>query len=396
MKIDFTSERKIAYPLNIIIFSLCRLWLFRNKHLWVFGARHGEKYDENSKYMFEYIQKHHSDKIRSVWLAKHQEVVEQVRARGYECYLNRSWKGKWLQLRAGVALYSHGLIDFGVVPLVGGAEVVALWHGMGFKKIYNGKYTGMTLKIKKFLDHLFSWTYRTITPVTSEYAKQWVNEMFTLKPNEVYITGQARNDAFKIANREQILKTLGISPSKKVVIYMPTYRQPQLGADAMEKIVTALYKNKTLDDVLTAENCIFVCKLHPLTPHIELPKRDNFVILDYAAVGDNQQLMGVCDMFVTDFSSCFVDYALTEQPIIFYLPDEEIFLTQSEGMEQGFFEICRLNKATTPEELAEKISNPSCAAVNVTNDIFEDASIKGTCYSENIYNVIVSKIGITN
>lgn len=396
MRIEFRSPRKISFPLNIIVFNLCRLWPFRKKSLWIFGAKSGDKYDENSKYMFEYVRENHSDVIRAVWLAKYPRVVEQVRALGHESYLNGSWRGKWLQLRAGAAFYSHGLIDFGIVPLVGGAEIVALWHGMGFKKIYNGKYTGLALKTKKLLDHLFSWTYRTVTPVTSEYARRWATEMFTLKREEIYITGQARNDAFRKADREGILGKLGLDARKRIVMYMPTYRQPQLGSDAMEKIVRQLYESERLERALNDNNCIFVAKLHPLTPHIDLPRRDDFVILDYAAVDDNQQLTGISDMMVTDFSSCFVDYALTHKPIIFYIPDEEVFLSQSEDMAEGFFAISALNKAVTPDELADRIAAPSYAAVDATNEIFEDPSIAGTCYSENIYNVIIKKMGFNS
>lgn len=388
------DRRKWALPINIIVFNLCRLIPFRDKRLWIYGAREGCKYDENAKYMFEYMNENHTGHIRSVWLTDNMEALQLVRDKGYEAYLNKSWKGMMLQLRAGVILYCHGLIDFGTVPLIGGAELVALWHGMGFKKIYNGKYSGAKLRAKKALDRLFSWTYRTLTPVTSQYAKEWVNRMFTLKYSEIIITGQPRNDVFKRLSRKHIFASLGIDANKRVVIYMPTYRMKSLGENAMKRIVTDLYNNDDFNNMLIRTQTIFLVKLHPLTPHIDLSGRNNFIILDYAAVESNQELMGVCDMLVTDFSSCFVDYALLEKPIIFYMPDEKEFINHSENMEEGFFEISALNKAVTPEELAEKIENPSITAVNRTNDIFEDSSIKGTCYSENVYNAIVTKIGL--
>lgn len=343
--------------------------------------------------MFEYMNENHAGHIRSVWLTDNSGALQLVRNKGYEAYLNKSWKGKMLQMRAGVALYCHGLIDFGTVPLIGGAELVALWHGMGFKKIYNGKYSGPKLKLKKTLDRLFSWTYRTMTPVTSQYAREWVNRMFTLKYGEIVITGQPRNDVLKTISRNEVLASIGIDARKRVVIYMPTYRMKSMGPDAMEQIVTTLYNDKDFNDVLVRTQTIFLVKLHPLTPHMDLPGRDNFMILDYAAVESNQELMGACDMLVTDFSSCFVDYALLERPIIFYVPDEKEFLDKSESMEEGFFRICGLNKAVTPGELAAKIENPSMAAVKMTNDIFEDASIRGTCYSENVYKAIATKTG---
>ena len=57
-------------------------------------------------------------------------------------------------------------------------------------------------------------------------------------------------------------------------------------------------------------------------------------------------------------------------------------------MDDDFWDICNLNRAITPSELAYKILHPSMAAVDRTNEIFEDPSIKGTCYSENVYNAI--------
>ena len=139
MNINWKSSRKWSLPINIILFNICRLWPFRNKKIWIFGSREGTKFDDNSRYMFEYIWKYHQDRIRAVWLCKNESTLSELNQKGYEVYYNSSIKGKWMQLRAGVALYSHGLIDFGVFPLVGGSCCVALWHGMGFKKIYNGK-----------------------------------------------------------------------------------------------------------------------------------------------------------------------------------------------------------------------------------------------------------------
>lgn len=383
--------KKIIYPLNIVLFNLCRLIPFRNKRLWIFGALEGKKYDDNSKAMFEYMLQAHSDEYRCVWLTNNANIVNQLRALGHEAYLNSTWKGKKIQLRAGVAFYTHGLMDFGWWPLVGGAKVVALWHGMGFKQIYNGKYHGMKLRLKKTLDHFFSWTYRNVSTVTSEYAAGWVTRMFTLNPKQIYITGQPRNDVLRSVNRDEVLSSIGINPKKKVAIFMPTYRQQTMGEDAMERIVTALYQSKELHDVLQEKNILFLVKLHPLTPPIELPDRDDFRILSYKDVTDNQQLMGACDMLVTDYSSCYVDYALVQRPIIFYMPDEQDFYEKSETLDEGFTEIAHSCRAATANELARLITNPSMAAVEAINDLFEDKSIRGTCYAENVFRVVAGE-----
>ena len=384
--------KKLAIFINIAIFNLCRLIPFRKKRIWVFGALEGKKYDDNSKYMFEYMINAHPQKYRCVWLTSDSNCLKSLKDIGVEAYLNNSWKGKWMQMRAGVAFYTHGLMDFGFFPLLGGAEIVALWHGMGFKQIYNGKYDGLKLRLKRFLDHLFSWTYRTITPVTSEYAANWAQRMFTLNPRQIYITGQPRNDVFMKVDRNKVLDGLGIDTAKKVIIFMPTYRQAAMGCDAMCRIVKELYENLILKTMLEKCNCLFLVKLHPLTPQIDLPARDDFRILNYYDVTDNQQLMSACDMLVTDYSSCYVDYALLHRPIIFYLPDEKMFFEKSEKLDDGFMKVAHANCAMTPDGLAKCIMNPSMAAVNIINDLFEDESIRGTCYSENVFNIVKQKV----
>ena len=380
--------KKFFHPFNIVLFSICRLIPYRNKKLWVFGALEGKKYDDNSKYMFEYMLREHGQDFRCVWLTNDNETIRMLHKRGVESYLNSSLKGKWLQIRAGVAFYTHGLMDFGLFPLVGGAEIVALWHGMGFKQIYNGKYHGIKLKLKRSLDYLFSWTYRTITPVTSRYAVDWVQRMFTLNPANIFITGQPRNDAFKTVDKEKVINSIGGDAQKKVIVYMPTYRHKSLGIDYMDRIVKGLYQSESLKDALEDSNALLLVKLHPLTPQIDLPQRDDFIILGYIDVADNQQLMGACDMLITDYSSCYVDYALLHRPIIFYLPDEKDFFEKSEKLDDGFAKIAATNKAVTIEQLINKIKESSLAAVDAINSIFEDDSIKDTCYSENIFNVV--------
>lgn len=93
IKIDFAQPRKWSLPLNMILFNLCRLNPFRNKKIWVFGGVEGKKFDDNSRYMFEYINSHHSDTIRAIWLTRKKATAQLVRDLGYEAYTFYSAKG---------------------------------------------------------------------------------------------------------------------------------------------------------------------------------------------------------------------------------------------------------------------------------------------------------------
>lgn len=386
--------QKWVYPINIITFNLSRLSPFRSKRIWIFGAWAGKKYDDNSRYLFEYIANSQTGKIRTVWLTRSPMVVDLVRNLGHEAYLGYSLKGLWLQLRAGLVFYTNSLNDFCLIPLVGGAEIGTSWHGMSFKKIYNSKYHGWKLIAKKLLDHIYSRTYRTLSFVPSEQGRRWFEESFTLNPDKIFITGQPRNDILKQVSKQDVLKKMGLDSQKKIILYLPTYRHAALGKDAMLRIVKGLYDDEEFNNMLKANNFLFLVKPHPVTPPLYLSDNDNFKVLTYHAVSNNQELLACGDILITDYSGGFIDFALLDRPIVFYTPDEEKFLADSEDIDSKFFDISKLNCAKTPHELAIKLANPLTVACDATNEVWEDRSIKGSCYSENVFNVLTSAVGL--
>ena len=391
-KIDWKCSRKWGWPLNVICYNFQRLFPGRDKNIWVFGGREGHQYDDNSRYLFEYVNKNHPE-INSIWLCEKEDLAMKVRNLGYQAYTFNSKDGKRISKKAGVAIYSHGLIDFGIFPKVGGALIVSLWHGVGFKKIYNDTYHGFYKSLKRFMDVLFSWTWRDLTIVTSEYTKKQFAGIFNIPEKNIVIAGQPRNDIFKQKyTKEEVLKNVDVDFNKNIILYMPTYRGFNMGKDAMENIVRGLYESEILAQTLDETNSVLIAKLHPLTPHIDIRNRKNFVILDYGAVDDNQALLAVSDMMVTDYSSCFVDFALRNRPVVFYMPDLEVFINQAEPLYDEFFEVSKHNRSENIEELCNEIKNPSNDANTIINEYFEDPSIKGTCYSENVFNAIIHKL----
>lgn len=390
------SKRKINLLGIGIMFHACKFIFKRDPQLWLFGSLTGKKYDDNAKYLFEYVNKFHSDDVRAVWLAGNEKVVSDVRQAGGEAYTFNSKEGHQLAHKAGVAIYSHALDDFGLWPQVGGAKLVFLGHGVGFKKTYNAKRSGIQFVLKSFLDKFFSWIQRDITIATSQYNQIQRKNIAGLKDcSKIFITGQPRNDVLKRdVNRTEILESIGLDGSKKIILYMPTYRRAVSGRDPMVDLIHDLYDNQHLCEVLDKGNYIFIAKLHPQTAHIDLPPRENFRILDYKAVAANQELLAIGDILITDYSSCCVDFALLERPVIFYVPDEEWFVKHSEPVCDEFYEISEKNKCIDVDGLADKIEMTSLNATNAINKLFEDPSIKGTCYSENVYNVICKEVGM--
>ena len=391
MKIEWTNPKKYLWPLNVLTFNFYRLLPFRDKKIWIFGAWEGRKYDDNTKALFEYVNEKYGSDIRCVWLTNEQKTVNIIKSLGYEAYTSESPVGKKMQKKAGVAIYTNGVMDFGLHPKIAGALIVSLWHGVGFKKTYNEKYHGLKLIVKKTMDIFFSWTYRNVTFGTSQYVLEQFRRTFGLKKNaHMAITGQPRNDIFKKNLRKNdILQKLKIDFSKRIILYMPTYRSNGMPHDSMNRIVQELYDNETLRNTIQKENFIFIAKLHPLCSSISVKRQEDFLILNSTDVDSVQELLAVSDILVTDYSSCIVDFALQEKPVIFYTPDHEQFVLHSEPLFDEYYEIRSKNNCSTPEELSHKLEAPSLAAVDTINKLFEAPQIKGTCYSENVYQAII-------
>lgn len=393
-KIDWRNMRKWAWPLNVLSYNYYKLFTTRDKTLWVFGSRDGLQYDDNSKYLFEYVNTYHPN-INAVWLCSDIELCNHINALGYKGYTINSRNGIRVAKKAGVAIYTHGLSDFGTFPKVGGAMIVSLWHGVGFKKIYNLTYNGFYKYIKRLMDCLFSWTWRDVTIVTSEFTRKQFIETFNIEPKDTFITGQPRNDVFnKLITKQDVFNVLNIDFTKNFILYMPTYRGFGMKKGSVTDIIKELYYNDNLNNTLNTTNSVFITKLHPCTEHIDLINRENFIILPHGAVKDNQSLLAVSDILITDYSSCVVDFSLRKKPVIFYMPDEQTFIKNAEPLFDEFFDISNLCKSITIDELCEKISDLSTIATDAINVLFEDPSIKGTCYCENVYNAIAKEVGL--
>lgn len=390
MKIHFKSHRKKSWPANALLYNISKLWYRRDPRLWVFGTHEGMKYDDNARYLFEHVNREHGQEIRCVWLAANEEVADTVRKTGGEAYTFDSEEGRKTARRAGVAIYTNGLDDFGPWPKTGGAKLVFLGHGVGFKQTYNAKYSGTALIIKKMMDKIFSWIQRDLTIATSEFNKSQRISIASLPSHaNIAITGQPRNDIFRQQGlRKKVFKALGLQEDQHLILYLPTYRSQETGNDSLKNIILNLCNSTELHYVLVKTDSVFVAKLHPLTPSFDIPENDRFRIMNYQEVESNQELLAAGDILVTDYSSVCVDFSLLQRPVIFYLPDKDTFTKNSEAVSDEFYAICKENECFTPAQLSSLISNPSLSATDAINALFESPGIKGSCYSENVFQTI--------
>ena len=174
---------------------------------------------------------------------------------------------------------------------------------------------------------------------------------------------------------------------------MPTYRvSPNTHKDVVKEILQELSSSEKFLEFLKREDILFLVKLHPLTQFAMESDNRYFRVLGDKQVRSVQHLLMAADCLVTDYSSCCVDYALLNRPIVFYVPDEEDYLSYS-SLNDAYGRVVR-ERAKTVDELIALIESGNMMQTNLLNDLFEDKSIAGTCYSENMYCALCRACGI--
>lgn len=167
--------------------------------------------------------------------------------------------------------------------------------------------------------------------------------------------GHPRNDIFFTNNelvKKKVYSKLGIAPSKKIVLYVPSYRDnDRLYCYFMdyERVVQACNEKFGGDWIM----CV---RLHPraakYSEKILMPSEN---VIDCSYYPDIQELLVSAECAITDYSSCIFDYLLTMQPAFIYARDLEEF-----DEERGFyypFSSTPFTVARTNEELINNIHN---------------------------------------
>ena len=305
------------YLLGCGLFLLSLVWP-RDDTLWVFGAKGGAGFADNSKYLFVYTATERSH-LRAVWLSRNDRVIEELQARGYEAYHADSVRGIALNLRAGVAFVSHGLADVNKW-CCGGATTVSLWHGVGLKKVgwdYGFKTDRPSVWLRRYLVwRLF--TQPDWVVVTSEAMVEPFASAFLKPPERMLVTGYPRNDALTGALSTTEFETDDIYErcerlyeNSTVLVYTPTYREET------DQYVRDHLDLAALDRRLAELDAYLVVKLHPWEAMDVGP--DEFArIVPMSSELDVYPLLRYTDALITDYSSIYFDYLLLDRPIVFY------------------------------------------------------------------------------
>ncbi|MBM0065897.1 CDP-glycerol glycerophosphotransferase family protein [Alkalicoccobacillus gibsonii] len=326
------------------------------KNIWVFGSWFGERYSDNTRYLYEYI-KENEEFIEVIWITHSNEIREEIIRNGGKAYLINSFMGYWSCSRAKYALLSTGIYDVTWYAL-GTTKKVQLWHGYPTKKvcfdhIKSSKYNSYLLNsLKKFRDRIFPTSCSTdIAFVSSDYAKKIRMSSFRLKYDQVFVDGTPRADIINgHLSSEYITNLKSKHTNEKIIAYFPTHR----GEGEGNLNVIEFLNLVKLNEYLKMNSIIFLMKMHFYHSDTTINQKLSNIIFLEPEIDINFTLPSV-DLLITDYSSVFWDFLSLDKPMIFAPFDLDEYLLEDRSFHGDYLSFTPGPKVYNYEQLIKEL-----------------------------------------
>ncbi|HGH0840115.1 TPA: CDP-glycerol glycerophosphotransferase family protein [Staphylococcus pseudintermedius] len=235
------------------------------------------------------------------------------------------------------------------------------WHGtplkhMGFDVKNNLKGSQNTMKNFLASDYMISPNAHTTNIFKHAF------KLDGLYSGEILEIGYPRIDLTinTTANeaREYLAEHLNLKKNP-IILYCPTWRGKNVN-DPENSLLNVFEEIKLLNQKLPHQVLV---KVHPFvySKAKEMPELKPYLVPDFL---DTNQLMPAVDLMITDYSSIFFDFLVTDKPIVFYVPD----LDKYQNERGVYIGLCAL-----PGPVADNIQD---VITLVSNESYKDADVQ--------------------
>jgi CDP-glycerol glycerophosphotransferase (TagB/SpsB family) len=316
----------------------------RKPDVWIFGSE-GDKFSDNSKYLFIHVTENHPE-IVAVWITGNQVVIDKINQTGGMAYQRWSLPGIYYTLVGKYWFVSYYVSDINHW-LADGAILTNLWHGTPIKKIEFDITEGHLAELYQqptflqkhvFKSHIFrkpDFVIGSSEPTNGIYASAFRIDHSRCLPlglPRLDILGESKAGCVEFVRKWGRATTLKImefiTQFDKVYLYAPTFRDSNPNF-LQDLDIDAAALNATLQ----ASNVVLLLKLHPATPDAALKHfaaHRNIQILD--AAEDIYPILPFCDYLITDYSSVFIDFLLLDREMFFFSFDIDEYLSKSRAL----------------------------------------------------------------
>lgn len=198
-------------------------------------------------------------------------------------------------------------------------KLVNVWHGVGPKSIFFAD-TDVARNDLRAVMELGQKTYALV--VSSKLEAALFSRIFYIDPRKFRFTGQPRNDLL-MRKGMPIKEFYGIDSSLqgcRRILYCPTYRR---GAPT-HFFPFADFDRDEFERFLKDNNAIMLIRGHPYEQaNIDCLVGKRIHNLSFEKCNDVNSVLGYIDVLVTDYSSLYIDFLLTDKPLVFIPYDLE-------------------------------------------------------------------------
>lgn len=324
-----------------------------DSHIWLFSSTDNSHYNYNSRYLFEYV-KENLPKITPLFVINDPELRNSLSSKYGKQYFieTESIQGIRQALSAGVWFTSAGLPAYGT-GLHKKRLIINLWHGVPLKKI-----ALLDPNLKKaariYFKKIFSENYTCILTTSHELIPLMARS-FAVSEDKIKVWGQPRNDGlFQKNDCREILGQLfpDLPEYTKTVLYAPTFRD----YGQVQLFPFKDFDQKQLEAFLNEKNMLLFIRTHVAEQGSAAPylgKRIRFLGNEQAE--DVTGILNIFDCLITDYSSIYIDYLLTDKPMIFLPYDRQQYL-DGRGMNFDYDDVTPGPKPETFNDFLDALS----------------------------------------
>lgn len=324
-----------------------------DSHIWLFSSTDNSHYNYNSRYLFEYV-KENLPEITPLFVINDPELRNSLSSKYGKQYFieTESIQGIRQALSAGVWFTSAGLPAYGI-GLHKKRLIINLWHGVPLKKI-----ALLDPNLKKaariYFKKIFSENYTCIL-TTSHKLIPLMARSFAVSEDKIKVWGQPRNDGlFQKNDCREILGQLfpDLPEYTKTVLYAPTFRD----YGQVQLFPFKDFDQEQLEAFLEEKNMLLFIRTHVAEQGSAAPylgKRIRFLGNEQAE--DVTGILNIFDCLITDYSSIYIDYLLTDKPMIFLPYDRQQYL-DGRGMNFDYDDVTPGPKPETFNDFLDALS----------------------------------------
>jgi len=325
-----------VYPQLLSDADMAALDLSTPKHdnWWAFPVcAYDHSFAGNERAVFEAVR--YDPAIKKIILTRSRHVS--LDGENVEIYPLRSLEGQQALLRSKVIFIKHTPINNALYPLSGEHHhFIGLWHGIPLKRIGYASLDAPEDKDILIREH---GKFTAVISSSKVDTMAMAAAFYPLSYNDIWMTGLPRNDFITCSfeklpqdlqeEEHQLRHALG---NRRLILFCPTFRN---GRNGTGYLFTDEEKRR-LHTWLAENNAALGIREHMADRHQLYSAQlqgENILDISSAMYPNIEILYRASSCLVTDYSSSFVDYMLTDHHEISFAYDLESY----EGNERGTF-----------------------------------------------------------